>query len=45
MISISGGFIFEFDKPIDMARLENITSWNSTNVGQNYFEFMLVPGD
>jgi hypothetical protein len=42
---MSGRFIFEFDKPIDMARLGNITSWNSTNVGQSYFEFTLMPGN
>jgi len=42
---MSGGFIFKFDKPINMAQLGNINSWNSTNIGREYFEFTLVPGN
>jgi hypothetical protein len=28
-----------------MAQMGNISSWNSTNIGREYFEFTLVPGD
>jgi hypothetical protein len=42
---MSGRFVYEFDQPIDMDRIVNITQWNSTNVGKEYFDFSFLPGD
>jgi hypothetical protein len=28
-----------------MAQVGDISLWNSTNIGREYFEFMLVPGN